>query len=76
MKAYYDTRAREYDDWWLAEGLHAAVPPEWKEERDEVIDFIRMLPPKRARFLAEARLDELDGGETLFTGRWFVAVRA
>ncbi len=47
MKAYYDTRAPEYDDWWLAEGLHAPAPAEWKEERDELIGLLRMLPPKR-----------------------------
>ncbi|MCP9488075.1 MAG: methyltransferase domain-containing protein [Gaiellaceae bacterium MAG52_C11] len=47
MKAYYDTRAPEYDDWWLAEGLHAPAPADWKEERDELIGFLRALPPKR-----------------------------
>ena len=47
MKAYYDTRAPEYDDWWLAEGLHASAPTEWKKERDDLVDFIRTLRPKR-----------------------------
>jgi len=47
VKAYYDARAPEYDDWWLAQGLHAAAPNDWKEERDELVDFLRVLPPKR-----------------------------
>jgi hypothetical protein len=25
VKAYYEARAREYDDWWLGRGLYAAA---------------------------------------------------
>lgn len=47
MKAYYDTRAPEYDDWWLAEGLYAPAPDGWKQERDALFDVLRSLPSKR-----------------------------
>ena len=47
MKAYYDTRAPEYDDWWLAAGLHAPARAGWTEERDRFFDVLRALPPKR-----------------------------
>jgi len=56
VRAYYDTRAPEYDDWWLAEGLHASAPTEWKKERDDLVDFIRTLRPKRTLVVADAAL--------------------
>lgn len=48
MKAYYDHRATEYDDWWLGEGLFADRDrPGWNEEVRELEDVIAGLPPKR-----------------------------
>lgn len=47
MRAYYQRRAPEYDDWWLGEGLYAPVPPGWEEERDELMGMVSGLPPKR-----------------------------
>ena len=48
MKAYYDQRAPEYDDWWLGEGLYAGrVRPGWDEERAELEHFVHTLPPTR-----------------------------
>jgi ubiquinone/menaquinone biosynthesis C-methylase UbiE len=48
VKAYYDARAREYDDWWLGKGLHAEHrPPDWDEERALLERWIAELLPKR-----------------------------
>lgn len=48
MRAYYHARAQEYDDWWLAQGLHAArVRPDWAGERDRALVTVAGLPPKR-----------------------------
>jgi demethylmenaquinone methyltransferase/2-methoxy-6-polyprenyl-1,4-benzoquinol methylase len=47
VKAYYDARAPEYDDWWRAEGFFAPSPPGWKEERDKLLRVLRELPAKR-----------------------------
>ena len=48
MKAYYDRRAPEYDDWWLGTGLHAGrVRPGWDEELEALIASIGALPPVR-----------------------------
>ena len=48
MKAYYDRRAPEYDDWWLGEGLYADRDrPGWDEERLELAAVIADLPPLR-----------------------------
>jgi demethylmenaquinone methyltransferase/2-methoxy-6-polyprenyl-1,4-benzoquinol methylase len=48
VKAYYDARAREYDDWWLGRGLYANNRPEdWHEERERLIRWISELPPAR-----------------------------
>ena len=48
MKAYYDRRAREYDDWWLGEGLFAGRDrPGWDDERRELQELIARLPPLR-----------------------------
>jgi ubiquinone/menaquinone biosynthesis C-methylase UbiE len=47
MKAYYDARAQEYDDWWLQRGLYAGrVRPGWAEERDRALGAVAALPPK------------------------------
>ena len=47
MKAYYHARAREYDDWWLAQGLYEPAPAGWAEERDRLFEIVRALPPVR-----------------------------
>ena len=46
MKAYYDRRAQEYDDWWLGRGLYAGrVRPGWDDERRSLEETIAELPP-------------------------------
>jgi ubiquinone/menaquinone biosynthesis C-methylase UbiE len=46
MRAYYERRAREYDDWWLGTGRFAArVRPEWLDEVDELVELVRGLAP-------------------------------
>lgn len=48
MKAYYEARAPEYDDWWAGTGLFAKRQrPGWEEERDALVDVLRALPPAR-----------------------------
>ena len=48
MKAYYEARAPEYDDWWLGTGLFADRDrPGWDEEREALIDALRGLEPAR-----------------------------
>jgi ubiquinone/menaquinone biosynthesis C-methylase UbiE len=48
VKAYYDRRASEYDDWWLGEGLFADRDrPGWDGERGRLAEVIAALPPKR-----------------------------
>ena len=48
MKAYYDRRAREYDDWWLGRGLYETRRrPGWEEELEELVETLRRLPPLR-----------------------------
>jgi ubiquinone/menaquinone biosynthesis C-methylase UbiE len=48
MKAYYDSRAREYDDFWLGEGLFADRDrPGWNEERRLLEQVTAALPPCR-----------------------------
>jgi demethylmenaquinone methyltransferase/2-methoxy-6-polyprenyl-1,4-benzoquinol methylase len=48
VKAYYDRRAPEYDDWWLGAGLHAdRERPRWREEVDALIRALVTLPPAR-----------------------------
>jgi demethylmenaquinone methyltransferase/2-methoxy-6-polyprenyl-1,4-benzoquinol methylase len=45
MRAYYDRRAPEYDDWWLGEGLFARRQrPGWREEVETLIDTVARLP--------------------------------
>ena len=46
MRAYYDRRAREYDDWWLGTGLFAdRERPGWHEETAALVKTIAALPP-------------------------------
>jgi SAM-dependent methyltransferase len=49
VKAYYDRRAAEYDDWWLGRGLYAdRERPGWEEELRLLEGAISELPPVRA----------------------------
>lgn len=46
MKAYYDRRSQEYDDWWLGKGLYADRDrPGWEGELRELERVIADLPP-------------------------------
>ena len=48
MKAYYEARAQEYDDWWLGRGLYAERHrPGWDEARDDLARWIAKLAPAR-----------------------------
>jgi ubiquinone/menaquinone biosynthesis C-methylase UbiE len=53
VKAYYEARAREYDDWWLGRGLYAdRHRPGWDEARDELGQWIAGLTPARTHDVA------------------------
>ncbi len=48
MKEYYDTRAPEYDDWWLGNGLWAGRErPGWEAELEVLAGVLGALPPVR-----------------------------
>ena len=48
MKAYYDARAREYDEWYLGTGLFAAQErPEWDAAVAALTEALAALPPAR-----------------------------
>jgi ubiquinone/menaquinone biosynthesis C-methylase UbiE len=48
VKAYYDARADEYDDWWLGHGLYVDRDrPGWDDARTELASAIAALPPAR-----------------------------
>ena len=48
MRAYYQARAGEYDDWWLGRGLYADRDrPGWHEEVAELCEVVRGLAPGR-----------------------------
>jgi ubiquinone/menaquinone biosynthesis C-methylase UbiE len=48
MKDYYDTRAPEYDDWYLGVGCFADRDrPGWAEELDTLTVAVAALPPMR-----------------------------
>jgi demethylmenaquinone methyltransferase/2-methoxy-6-polyprenyl-1,4-benzoquinol methylase len=48
MRAYYERRAAEYDDWWLGTGLFASRDrPGWDEEVGRLIEVIGELAPAR-----------------------------
>jgi demethylmenaquinone methyltransferase/2-methoxy-6-polyprenyl-1,4-benzoquinol methylase len=48
VKAYYDRRAPEYDDWWLGQGLYEdRERPGWEVELRRLEDVLRDLPPVR-----------------------------
>ena len=46
MRAYYDRRAAEYDDWWLGGGLFAERDRlGWHEEVERVCEVVHALRP-------------------------------
>jgi len=48
MKAYYEARAQEYDDWWLGTGVFTKRErPGWEEERAALIAALKRLDPAR-----------------------------
>jgi demethylmenaquinone methyltransferase/2-methoxy-6-polyprenyl-1,4-benzoquinol methylase len=48
VKAYYDRRAPEYDDWYLRRGRWAGVEPDsWREELDALGNVLERLTPAR-----------------------------
>jgi ubiquinone/menaquinone biosynthesis C-methylase UbiE len=48
VKAYYDARAREYDDWVYGTGVFAdRHRPDWHEERERLQEALAALPPAR-----------------------------
>jgi demethylmenaquinone methyltransferase/2-methoxy-6-polyprenyl-1,4-benzoquinol methylase len=48
VKAYYDRRAPEYDDWWRGAGLFAERDrPGWEDEVESLCDAVATLEPAR-----------------------------
>ncbi len=48
MRAYYERRANEYDDWWLGAGLFAQRErPGWAAEVDQLTGLLGALPAAR-----------------------------
>jgi ubiquinone/menaquinone biosynthesis C-methylase UbiE len=48
VKAYYERRAAEYDDWWLGTGRFAGRQrPDWREETEALTRTLGALPPAR-----------------------------
>ncbi len=48
MKEYYDTRAPEYDEWYLGLGRFDGLErPHWDDELGELVQTIASLPPSR-----------------------------
>lgn len=48
MRAYYDRRAPEYDDWWLGTGRFAERDrPGWAGEVERLVATVAELPPAR-----------------------------
>jgi ubiquinone/menaquinone biosynthesis C-methylase UbiE len=48
VRAYYEARAREYDDWWLGTGVFADRDrPGWEEELTALRETLESLPPAR-----------------------------
>jgi ubiquinone/menaquinone biosynthesis C-methylase UbiE len=48
VKAYYERRAPEYDDWWLGTGRFAARQrPAWREETEALTRALEALKPAR-----------------------------
>ena len=52
-RAYYEARAKEYDDWWIGRGLFASRDrPGWSEEVQELERLLASLWPARTLDLA------------------------
>jgi len=48
VKAYYERRAPEYDDWWLGTGRFAGRQrPVWREETETLTRTLEAIPPAR-----------------------------
>src|ERR671926_534966 len=48
MKAYYERRAHEYDDWWMGTRLHAdRHRPGWHESVAELTQTLAAMPPAK-----------------------------
>jgi len=48
VKAYYERRAAEYDDWWLGTGRFAGRQrPVWRNETEALTRTLEALPPAR-----------------------------
>jgi ubiquinone/menaquinone biosynthesis C-methylase UbiE len=48
MRAYYERRASEYDDWWLDKGLFSGRDrPGWTSEVDQLLRVLSDQPPAR-----------------------------
>jgi demethylmenaquinone methyltransferase/2-methoxy-6-polyprenyl-1,4-benzoquinol methylase len=48
MREYYDTRAPEYDEWYLGLGRFEALDrPDWEQDLRELVTAIACLPPAR-----------------------------
>jgi ubiquinone/menaquinone biosynthesis C-methylase UbiE len=48
MRAYYERRAREYDDWWLgSDSFRGVVRPGWSQEVRKLIGVVEALSPAR-----------------------------
>jgi SAM-dependent methyltransferase len=48
MRAYYEQRAAEYDDWWLGRGVfERRLRPGWPDEVEAVLAAVRALEPAR-----------------------------
>jgi SAM-dependent methyltransferase len=48
MRAYYEQRAAEYDDWWLGRGVFARRErPGWEDEVAAVLAAVSALEPRR-----------------------------
>ena len=53
VKAYYEARAREYDDWVYGTGLFDERDrPGWHEERERMQDAVAAMPPARTLDIA------------------------
>lgn len=53
MKAYYEARAREYDDWYRGANMYAdRVRPGWEDELDALRAMLESLPPARTLDIA------------------------
>ena len=52
-RAYYEARAKEYDDWWIGRGLFASRDrPGWSDEVQELEQLLASLWPARTLDLA------------------------